>query len=88
MIQGNKDYIQPFKNHLTDYLKFKKEKHDLFIFYVIYKGIVKRFIVDFSEKDLSYIVSTVLHTCLLMGFENNCDLEDLIITDNNEVIFI
>lgn len=88
MIKGNKDYIQPFKIELTKYLTTKKETGDIFIFYIVYKDVVKKFNVDFKVKCLNYIVDTVLYHCITMALDNNCDLEDLIITEKGEIIFI
>ena len=82
-----KDYIQPFKGQLSDFLKVGKSEQN-FIFYVIYKDTVKKFIIDFRTKGFNYIVDTVLYNCLLMALDNNCDLEDLIITKKGELIIL
>lgn len=87
MRQGKKDYIQPFKRKLIGFLnKGRKERN--FIFYVIYKDTVKKFIIDFESKKFGFIVDTVLQVCITMALDNNCDLEDLIITLQGELIVI
>lgn len=88
MIWGNKDYTQPFKDNLTKYLMLKKTQDDIFIFYVIYKDKVKKFIIDFNNNGIIYITEKVLGACLLMALDNNCELEDLIITEWGELIVI
>jgi hypothetical protein len=88
MIKGNRDYIQPFKRTLVRWLKSKKETENNLIFYVIYKDCVKKFIIDFNGKSLIFIVHRVLNECLLLALDNNCDLEDLIITERGDLIII
>lgn len=88
MIQGNKDYIQPFKDNLIKYLMSKKTRDGIFIFYVIYKDKVKKFIIDFNNNGIISITEKVLSECLLMALDNGCDLEDLIITEWGELIVI
>lgn len=82
-----KDYIQLFKGQLSDFLKAGKSEQN-FIFYVIYKDTVKKFIIDFRTKRFNYIVNTVLYNCLLMALDNDCDLEDLTITKKGELIIL
>ena len=82
-----KDYIQPFKSKLTEFLKAVKSEQN-FICYVVYKDKVKKFVIDFNSKKFGYIVDTVLYHCLTMALDNNCDLEDLNLIKNIEVILI
>lgn len=82
-----KDYIQPFKKQLIGFLG-TGVKEDNFIFYVIYKDKVKKFIIDFNSKKFGFIVDKVLHECLLMVLDNDCNLEDLTITKQGELILI
>ena len=82
-----KDYIQPFKKQLTEFLKAGKLEQN-FIFYVMYKDMVKKFIIDFNSKRFDYIVNTVLYNCLIMVLDNNCDLENLILTTKGDLIVI
>lgn len=88
MIKGDKDYIQPFRKTLVKWLKSKKEQGNNLIFYVIYKDCVKKFIIDFNGKGLTYITEKVLSVCLLLALDYNCDLEDLIITERGDLIII
>lgn len=82
-----KDYIQPFKKQLIEFLKAVKSEQN-FICYVVYKDKVKKFVIDFKSKRFGYIVDTVLYHCLIMTLDNNCDLEDLSLIKNIEVILI
>ena len=54
----------------------------------MYKDMVKKFIIDFNSKRFDYIVNTVLYNCLIMALDNNCDLENLILTTKGDLIVI
>ena len=82
-----KDYIQPFKRQLIGFLKTGKFEQN-FIFYVVYKDKIKKFMIDFKSKRFGYIVDTVLYYCISMALDNNCDLEELHLVKKLEVILI
>jgi hypothetical protein len=82
-----KDYITDFKKQLIGFLG-TGIKEENFIFYVIYKDDVKKFIVDFNTNKFGTVVDKVLDYCLRMAHDNNCDLEDLILTTKGDLIVI
>lgn len=82
-----KDYIQPFKRQLTGFLNTGNSEQD-FIFYVVYKDKIKKFMIDFKSKRFGYIVDMVLYNCITMALDNNCDLEELHLVKKLEVILI
>lgn len=82
-----KDYIIDFKKQLIGVLG-TGIKEENFIFYVIYKDDVKKFIVDFNTNKFGTVVDKVLHYCLTMAIDNGCDLEDLILTTKGDLIVI
>lgn len=81
------DYITDFKKQLIGFLG-TGIKEENFIFYVIYKDDVKKFIVDFNTNKYGTVVDKVLHYCLTMALDNGCDLEDLILTTKGDLIVI
>lgn len=81
------DYITDFKKQLIGFLG-TGIKEENFIFYVIYKDDVKKFIVDFNTNKFGAVVDKVLHYCLTMALDNGCDLEDLILTTKGDLIVI
>lgn len=82
-----KDYITDFKKQLIGFLG-AGIKEENFIFYLVYKDNVKKFIVDFNINNFDTVIDKVLQYCLTMALDNNCDLENLILTTKGDLIVI
>lgn len=83
-----KEEIQNMKSDIISLFNQRVFKSGMYSFFIIYKDDVIRFIVDFEKNDFNIIVETVLYHCFTMALKNNCNLQDLILTDKGEFIVI